>query len=192
MPLEIKNLSWLKNLSTADNPELGQKLSEIIQQVSKAVNTMEQQGNFNVNGNPTAPPAPNALHVTAQNGVFKFAITDQDPNLYRGVKYYIEHDTDPQFTNPQPINIADARNHTAFLGNQTRYFRALKAYTPSAPSEAIYFGSANSPTAVPGGGSIVPPADLPSQGSGTGVQGQGLQGPGHVPYRGASTKAPIR
>lgn len=193
MPLTLKDLDWLKSFAPKESPEFGQKMSELVLQLTGGVNNIEQQGNFNVGGNPTAPNAPNAMNVTARNGYASVAITDQDPSLYRGVSYFVEHADNPQFTNSKTEELGATRNlHSLFIGNTTRYFRAYKAYSPTAPSQAVYHGSAGVPKAVSGGGIVGPPHEMQSQGSGTGAQGQGLQGPGTLPYRGTSTKPPIR
>lgn len=155
---------------------------------------MEQQGNFNMTGSPIAPPKVDALNVKGQNGHYTFSINDNNTNLFRGVNYYIEHSTDPNFSNPQKIHVGDPRDHTVFLGSGKRYFRAYSAYAASPSSQPTYYGTQAQPTAVDAGGSIGGPAELPVQGSGTGPSGPdgGGSGPGPVPYRSVTGKPPIR
>lgn len=182
MPLDLKNLTYLKQLSEW-TPDMGAKLSEDLQSIQKALNNLETQTNGNVGGPPQPPGKIDGIHVTAANGHFSVAITDQN-QLYRGVQYFVEHSDNPQFTNPITEHIGTTRNWSKFLGNTTRYFRAYSAYQASHPSEPVYHGDAATPLAVSGGGTVAGPPATTSQGSGTGPAGVGLQGPGKEPWRG--------
>jgi hypothetical protein len=90
------------------------------------------------------------------------------------------------------VPMHDSRNISIPVGNQARYVRVFSSYSESAPSAPVYHGGAASPKAVNGGGSGPGPAFLPSQGSGTGAAGQGLSGPGPVPFRSATGAPPTR
>jgi hypothetical protein len=173
--MAIRNLAYLRE----KDPRLYETITDLITQVSNVA----QQTNSNPNGPPSAPPAINSIKVTGQNGFFHVAITDQNPSVSRGISYFVEHDSSPQFTNPQIIHIGTSRNVTLAMGDVTRYFRAYSSYQGSAPSAPAYHGSAANPLPVSGGGSNGGPAFLPSQGSGTGSQGQGLSGFGPIPSR---------
>ena len=74
----------------------------------------------------------------------------------------------------------------------TRYFRAYSAYASSAAGPPVYFGGVGAPLPVAGGGPVGGPAFLPSQGSGTGAPGEGLSGPGPVPFRSTTGAPPVR
>lgn len=178
-----KNLAWLRG----ENPRLYEIISAMTQQHSN----LAQQVNGNSTGQPLPPPTVNNLTVTAQNGHFSAAIQDNG-SIFRGVNYFLEHSDSPNFTNPQTIHLGDTRNHTVFLGNVTRYFRAYSSYASSAPSSPVYHGSATRPLAVTGGGLIGGPSFSASQGSGTGSPGQGLQGPGRIPFRSTTGVPPTR
>lgn len=177
--MSIRNLDFLRGV-----PDIGQRLYETLSDIISQQQQLAQQFNGSTTSQPESPPSIDALTVTGQNGHFNVAIHDNNPNLYRGVRYYVEHDSDPQFTNPQVVQLGDARNSNLFLGSGTRYFRAYSAYIGSAPSEPKYHGSAAEPKAVEGGGAIGEPEYQASQGSGTGPRGVGMQGPGVVPFRG--------
>jgi hypothetical protein len=179
--MKIPNLAYLRNI-----PDFGAKLYEALDAVQRQSSTVEKQVNGNATGQPESPPNIDALNVTGQNGHFNIAITDNG-QVSRGIRYYVEHDSDPNFTNPHVIHMGDSRNHNAFLGNQSLYFRAFSAYGSSPPSHPAYHGSAAAPQPVQGGGSVGAPARLPSQGSGTGAAGVGLSGPGPVPKRDPAT-----
>ena len=179
--MKIPNLAYLRNL-----PDFGKFLYEAFDSVQRQSTTIERQVNGNAEGQPQSPPAINSVKVTGQNGHFNVAIEDAG-QVNRGIRYYVEHDTDPSFSNPHVVHLGDSRNANLFLGNQQLYFRAYSAYGSSAPSAAAYHGSPTTPLAVRGGGSIGGPAKLASQGSGTGAPGVGLSGPGPLPRRDPST-----
>jgi hypothetical protein len=189
--LNIKNLDFIRNMATPDMPDLGAKLYEALKSIEVSHNNIAQQVNANSTGNPEPPPAVDGLKVTGQNGHFSAAITDNNP-VYRGVNYFLEHASNPQFTDPTVVNLGATRNHDMFLGNVQRYFRAYSSYSSSAPSRAAYHGTEVDPMPVVGGGSVGGPAFQSSQGSGTGAPGQGLSGPGPVPFRSTTGIPPVR
>jgi hypothetical protein len=185
--ITLRNLEYLRSLSLPDFPEFGIKITEALEDLAKGVSNVAQQTNTNPTGKTIAPPQIDALNVTGQNGHFNIQIKDNNQNLYRGVHYYVEYDTSPTFSNPHTIHLGDSRDHNIFLGNGSYYWRAYSAYPGSPPSSAAYHGGnfAN-PVAVQGGGTVGGPMLQASQSSGTGLAGQGLVGPGIVPFRGPS------
>lgn len=189
--MNIPNLDYIRGLKSEDFPDLGAKLYEALNAIAEQSKTIQQQTNTSSNGQPAAPPQISGLNVTGQNGHFNLQIQDSN-QIYRGIQYYAEYDTSPHFSNPQILHLGDSRNHNVFLGNGTYYWRAYSSYAGSGPSEAVYHGSSAQPSAVVGGGSIGSPALQASQGSGTGAPGQGLTGPGIVPYRSVDGVPPDR
>ncbi len=187
MPLEIKELSFLRGVDHW-TPDLGAKLAEALQSIQQAHNNVEAQVNGNSTGGPQAPPSINGVQVTGQNGFLHVAIQHDEP-FYRGISYFVEHADNPQFTDPQIVKAGDVRNVTIPAGG-TRYVRAYAAYASSHPGNPVYHGSEVSPIPVDTKG--LGPAFLPSQGSGTGLAGQGLQGPGLEPFRPVDGKPPLR
>jgi len=187
---QVRDIAWLKNLKLEGAPDFGTRLHGLLSDMLRGQDNLAMQSNGNTQGQPAAPPPINGLKVTGQNGHFHIAITDQNP-IYRGIKYYAEYSTTPNFQNPQAIHMGDSRNHSIFLGNGTYYWRAYSAYAASPASQASYHGGAQ-PQAVSGGGSIGGPAFLPAQGTGTGAPGQGLHGPGPVPFRSDNGVPPPR
>lgn len=170
--------------------DLGARMFEALSDIDSQMTNVAQQTNANRTGQPAAPPSVSGIQVSAQNGHFQVSVSD-DSEMYRGVRYFIEHSDSPHFTNPHVVELGTTRNANLFLGGVTRYFRAYSAYPGSGPGQPVYFGGAT-PTAVKGGGSIGGPNFLSSQGSGTGDPGVGLQGPGAVPFRSATGAAPTR
>ena len=187
MPLQIKELAFLRGVDHW-TPDLGAKLAEALQSIQQAHNNIEAQMNGNSTGGPHPPGKINGIQVTGQNGFLHVAIQDNNP-IYRGIRYYAEHADNPQFTNSHTVYMGDARNITIPVGG-TRYVRAYSAYSSSAPSEPTYHGNPAQPIAVNAG--CGGPDLLPSQGSGTGSAGVGLQGPGKIPFRPIAGAPPKR
>lgn len=171
--MQIPNLAFIKN-------QFGARLYEAFNSIQTQSQASEQQTNANPLGHPDPPPAINGVHAsTGPGGEFQVAITDNGM-VSRGVKYFIEHDSDSQFSNPHIIDNGTSRNWAGHMGNQTLYFRAYSSYGSSATSPAAYHGSKAQPLPVTGG---VAGTRAPSQGAGTGAPRQGLHGPGPVAQR---------
>lgn len=184
--MAVKNGDYIRTL-----PDIGARLYEALQDLEQRHLTLAQQVNGSGEGQPSAPPAPNTLTVTAKNGHFQAAIQDNGP-IYRGIQYHLEHADNPHFINPHVEHLGPSRNANLFLGSATRYFRAYSSYSSSPPSAPVYHGGQAKPMPVTGGGFVGPPPFLDSQGSGTGAAGVGLSGPGPVPFRSVSGVAPKR
>lgn len=181
--MPVRNLDYIKS----QDPRLYEALHDIISQQSN----IAQQVNGNVSGTPKPPTSISGIQVSAQNGHFQVAIQDH-ASTYRDVHYYIEHADNPNFHNSQVIHNGHSRNWGGFMGNVTRYFRAYSAYPTSAAGSPAYHGGALKPQPVIGGGTNAGPSFLNSQGSGTGFPGQGISGPGPVPFRAVNGAPPIR
>jgi hypothetical protein len=186
-----KNLAYIRGLTSQDLPGFGAKLYETLTAIIQQQQTLAQQVNGNPTGQPVPPPAVNAVKVTGQNGHFDISIQDSN-QIYRGIQYFAEYSQDKNFSNPRVIPMGDSRNHTVFLGNQNLYWRAYSSYASSSPSSPAYHGGAATPAPVAGGGSIGGPAFQDSQGSGTGTPGQGVTGPGPIPFRSVNGVPPVR
>jgi len=189
--MNIKYLDYFKSLQLKDAPDFGAKLEESLRDFAQQTGNIAQQTNSDPKGQPAPPPAINALNVQGQNGHFSIAIHDTSP-VYRGVRYFVDHADNPQFTNAHTIDMGTSRNHNVFLGNVTRYWRAYSAYPGSPPGPHVYHGSLATPKPVIGGGAIGGPSFTTSQSSGTGVAGQTGQGPGTVPFRAVNGGPPVR
>jgi hypothetical protein len=184
--MTLSDLDYVRSI-----PQHGARLYELFKQVMDQVTNLQQQVNGNPAGEPQPPPGITALKVSGANGHHSIAITDNSA-IYRGIQYHLEHDTSPNFTNPQAITLGPSRNANLFLGSGVRYWRAASSYGLSGPSPWVYYGSQAKPTGVDAGGSVGPPATLASQGSGTGAAGVGLSGPGQMAFRPQNGKPPIR
>lgn len=182
----FRNADFIRNLPG----ELGSRLYEALSDLANRNETLSQQVNGNTKGQPAAPPNVAGVSVTGRDGFLHVAVHDPSP-VYRGIRYAVEHADNPHFENPIMVPMHDSRNVTIPVGNQTRYVRAYSYYSSSPPSAPVYHGGSQ-PLAVNGGGSGPGPAFLPSQGSGTGSPGVGLQGPGVAPFRSATGAPPKR
>ena len=189
--MAIRNLDWMRGVRVEGVPDFGAKLFEALSDIAQQHQTLAQQVNGNPTGQPAPPPAIDRLNVKAQSGHFQIEI-EHGGDFYRDVHYYVEHADNPQFTNAHTIHLGHTRNHSEFLGNVTRYWRAFAAYPTSAAGPAAYHGSSIAPLAVVGGGPVGGPAFLKSQGSGTGTPGEALSGPGPVAFRSITGAPPIR
>jgi len=147
------------------------RLADSLRRIVDAVNNLARGTGVDPAG-ATAPPAPLAnVHVTAADGIFDVAITDNSP-LVRGINYFVESDVTPGFNQPHVYSLGPSRNLRIALGNLTLYWRGYSQYPGSQPSTPVTHG--NPPAAVTGGG-LSGPALQPSSGSGT-ASGTGQQG----------------
>src|SRR5579863_1370235 len=138
---------------------------EALTQLVYAVNAVGRATGVDPSGSIAAPSPIGSLNVTAADGIFDLAITDNS-TLNRGIFYFAESDTTPAFSQPYVHFLGSSRNLRVALGNQTLYWRAYSQYLGSETSEPVTFGSP--PTAVTGGGTAAGPALQPSSGSGSG------------------------
>lgn len=190
--MRIPNLDFFASLQSGQPiPDgFGAKLKEALSAIGKASDTTEQQTNANPTGQPAPPPTVNGITVGATNGHHTVTISDLNPGVRRGVNYWLERDTSPNFTNPHIIDLGQSRNHQEYLGNGTYYWRGYSSYGSSPAGKPAYHGSEAQPAPVNAGGPIGPGVQLDSQGSGTGAPAQGLVGPGPTPVRSTISGVP--
>jgi hypothetical protein len=170
------------------------RLAEAIEGIQSAINNLASQLGGAPVGSQNAPIPPQALNVTAAGGIFDIAISDPYPATTEvAPEYFLEYSASPTFSAPVVIHLGPARNHRAYLGNQTLYWRCYSQVGRASPPSALtYFGPVNAPAAVAGGGATSGPALLPSAGSGTGptVSPLGGIGYGRLPVRLPISKRP--
>jgi hypothetical protein len=145
---------------------------EALQQIVSAINALGRATGVDPSGSIAQPEAIGGISVLAANGIFDIAITDNSA-VHRGIYYFAESDTSPNFTAPRVYFMGSSRNLRVALGNLTLYWRAYSQYLGSAPSSPVTFGTP--PTAVAGGGSAGPALQA-SSGSGTATGQQGGSG----------------
>lgn len=189
---EIRNLEFIRNLTSAENPGWGARMFEALQDVQQNQNNIAQQVNGNPAGNPNPPAAINSLSVKAADGIFDAKIVDTS-DTSRGVNYFLEHSPSPNFSSPHMIHLGTSRNWRGALGNQTLHFRAYSSYATSGASAHVYHGSPTAPTPVTGGGAAGPAPQSSSGGGTASTNGtQGGHGFGPVPFRSSTGKPPVR
>lgn len=172
------------------DPRLVEALDDI---TSHLEGVMNQTNTAPKNGTVLPPPAPSALTVSSNGGIFDAAIHDNNSPVVRGVNYFLEYSTTPAFSRPTQIDLGASRNWRGHLGNQNLYWRAYSSYPTSEKSGYAYHGGAAQPMVVQGGGTISGPNIQPSNGSGT-SQGSSASdgGFGNNPFRGTSRPITVR
>lgn len=145
---------------------------ESLQQIVSAINLLGRATGVDPSGSIAQPARIGGISVVAASGIFDIAITDNSA-VHRGIYYFAESDTSPNFTGPRVWFMGSSRNLRIALGNLTLYWRGYSQYIGSMPSAPVTFGSP--PTTVVGGGSAGPTLQ-PSSGSGTATGQQGGSG----------------
>jgi hypothetical protein len=154
--LKIGQLAQIKS----DSPYVYEALTQLV----NAVNAVGRATGVDPSGTIAAPAPIGSLSVTAADGIFDLAITDNSA-VHRGIFYFAESDTTPAFSRPRVHFLGSSRNLRVALGNLTLYWRAYSQYLGSNPSEPVTFGTPATP--VIGGGTAAGPPLQPSMGSGT-------------------------
>jgi hypothetical protein len=165
--MSVRNMPEIRKWNVDGINSLGARLHETLSDIQNQIKVIAQQGNFNMDGNPAAPPALQGLKVTPHETGFDVAI-QHDGSLYRGVHYYVDYADNPHFQNARTAHIGETRNAVLPLGPRKLYFQAWAKYPFSGSTVPIAFGS-SSPQPVTGG----TPSGLQStQGCGTSLAGQ--------------------
>lgn len=158
----------------------------LIQKLIGGMNNLARNAGVSPTGQLTAPLPPNSLIIKAAGGVVHAQITDNNP-LQKPIHYFLEHDTDPNLTQPHVVHMGPSRNVTLTLPAnddngrpQPWHFQAYAQYPGSQASSRIVYGGATGaiPVSVGGGVNMTLP---PSMGSGTAAPNgtQGGQGFGN-------------
>jgi hypothetical protein len=154
--LKIGQLAQIKG----ESPYVYEALTQIV----NALNSLGRATGVDPSGKIDPPASIGSLSVTAADGIFDLAITDNSA-VHRGIFYFAESDVTPAFSRPRVYFLGSSRNLRVALGNQTIYWRAYSQYLGSDPSKPVAFGTPA--TAVTGGGTATGPQLQLSMGSGT-------------------------
>lgn len=162
-------------------PDYGNFLAEAFDRLQRAVNNL----GTNIGADPaiTLPSPPSVQNLTVKsngNGLVHAVIDDQN-GISRGLHYFVEYDTDPNFSKPHVKHLGPSRSMEPVTlpamddnGNaQNFYFRAYSQYPGGAPGPKIQFGGSTPTPVAPGGTQRM--TLLPSTGSGT-AQPTGQEG----------------
>ena len=151
------------------------EIAESLRAMMNAINNHARIVGVDPTGTYPAPTALSSIAVTSVAGGFDVALTDANPQ--RGVHYFVEFDTMPNFPAPRTVPLLSTRNVYLPLVTGTYYFRAYAQFIGSNPSAYTVFGGAT-PQSVAGGA-----AGTPVLGA---TQGTGSTGP-----TGASPNPPV-
>lgn len=166
--------------------KLGPEVADEIAKFQTAFNTVNQQTNANPLGAVTPPQQISAIAVVPKGGgVHQVTIQDNYP-VNRGIAYFAEYSTDPNFSTFTTVNMGPSRQIDVPAGLGNIHWRGYSGYPTSAPSAPVYFGGAGSPTPVNSTGATASAsAGVPGTGSGTepSNQPQGGAGFGFTPNR---------
>jgi len=108
--LKIGQLAQIKG----ESPYVYEALTQLV----NAVNAVGRGTGVDPSGSIAAPLPIGSLNVTAADGIFDLAITDNS-TLNRGIFYFAESDTTPAFHQPYVHFLGSSRNLRLALGNQT-------------------------------------------------------------------------
>lgn len=169
----------------------GPRLGSLFKRIILSVNQTARNAGVSPTGQLAAPPPPDSVNVVAAGGFAHVQIT-HNAQVNKGINYFTEVDTNPNFTQPHVIDHGASRSSHPFPlpafdsnGNaQSWHFRSYAQYPGSLPSAATTFGGSNGATPVSVGGTVNLTM-LPSTGSGTAspTGGQGGHGFGIVATR---------
>jgi hypothetical protein len=177
VPLDLRNLDWLRKLSIQGAPDFSARMSEVFSDLSRDVNTMEQQTNSNMQGTPDPPPAIDNLQVVPHPQGVQYRIV-HNGDFYQSPQYEIDCSSKGV---THTYDVGTSRNGVLPVGNLTANYQVRARYpNGQSTSASVLRGSV-----IGGTGS----SDLlPSEGAGTTKRGQppGFGGP----YRGS--KPPVR
>ena len=180
---------WLRALKLEGHPEFGPKMVKMMHDLITQSENVEQQTNANATGNVASPPPLQSVTVTPTSVGHHVSIS-HGSNFFRGLVYHVEGSMNASFQNPFPLYTGPAREIDLATGKAALYFQAFAAYQTSANTPPVFHGGLiPQPVAGATGGS---PYSATSQGSGTGLPGQGLQGFGSVPFRSQNGVPPVR
>lgn len=179
--MSVRNLDTIRNWSTPEIPDLGARLYECLRDMVRQDAVLAQQVNGNLDGNPTAPPKPQALNVIPHPQGVQFAI-QHEGNFYQGITYHIDA-TSKGVTHT--YDVGASRNGVLPVGPLAASYQVRALYPSGLSSSPVVYG-ASSPKLVTGGTGST---DLmPGQGAGT---TRASQPPGFGgTYRGS--KPPVR
>src|ERR1700676_1947651 len=123
--LKIGQLAQIKS----DSPYVYEALTQIV----NGVNSVGRATGVDPSGTIAAPEPIGGLSVTAADGIFDLAITDNS-SVNRGIFYFAESDTTPAFSRPYVHFLGSSRNLRVSMGNQTLYWRARSPDLRAAPA----------------------------------------------------------
>lgn len=188
-----KELNYFRSL-----PGFGAYLATALDRLERGINDLGNHLAADPAGVKDPPPVVQGLTVKANGGLVHAVIADNNP-IQRGVHYFIEYSTEPNFLKPHVIHLGASRSTPPINlpssddnGNaQKFYFRAYSQYPGGLPGKAVLFGGTVAMAVNPGGTGKL--TLLPSTGSGTAAASgqEGTSGFGKVLYRAAPAQMTV-
>jgi hypothetical protein len=163
--------------------------ANLIRRMIRAITQAATNAGVSPVGQADAPPTIGSVNVKANLETLHVTISDAAP-IRKQINYFIEADTDPNFTAPHVEDLGASRGKFLTLPSlndsgvaQPWYIRGYSQYPGSAPSRPVYYGGL-SPTSITLTGSTrLTPLTSPGSGTASPSGQQGGQGLGLVPVR---------
>lgn len=177
MPLNIdREIAFIR-----DNLPHGDKIGNAFQRITSALNQGFSKIATDSDTDLDPPPPIASLSVKTDGNGNVHAVIDHPGEVKRGVTYFVETDTSPDFLQPHVIHASTSRTMkpTPLPANddngnpQQFFFRSYSQYQGGQPSKPVYFGGMAKTPIAPGGSANM--TLLSSTGSGT-AQNSGQQG----------------
>lgn len=189
-----KELNYFRSL-----PGFGSYLATALTRLMDGINGLGNHLAADPAGIKDAPPTIQALTVKANGGLVHAVISDNNA-IQRGVHYFLEYSSEPNFLQPHVIHLGASRSVPPLNlpakddnGNpQKFYFRAYSQYPGGLPGKPVLFGGSTPMAVNPGGTGQL--TLLPSTGSGTAAASgqEGTSGFGKVLYRAAPAQVTVQ
>jgi hypothetical protein len=143
------------------------------QRIINAINKLGSALGANPVGKVQPPPAVNNINISTSGELVHVTLNHNQP-VNKGINYFLERDTNPNFSNPHVIHMGPSRSAGPMSlptkdstgATHKYYFRAYAQYPGGDPSPHTVFGGALNPASVQLTGSTQMDF-LPSTGSGT-------------------------
>jgi hypothetical protein len=140
--------------------------------IQDAINNLGDHVGADPVGKAAPPPPVQNLNVKVSNGELAHVTIEDNNPINKAVRYFLEYDTDPNFSRPHIEHLGASRGRVLNLPTldddnnpQTYYMRAYSQYPGSDPGTKIPFGgSAPTPITLAG---LTKLTHSPSTGSGT-------------------------
>lgn len=181
MPSQPRNLDLIRGIDPKNLPsDFGHTLYQCLLDLTKNDNVLAQQGNFNLDGNPSAPPTPQGLTVVPHPQGIQYAI-QHEGEFYQGIGYEIDVSAQNQ---THTFDVGSSRNGILPVGPLTASYQVRARYPNGVSSPAVRY----SQQVI--GGSVSQVSLLPGQGAGT---TRASEPPGFGgPFRSSNGAPPLR
>lgn len=198
MALDISKFNTEVRAEGAKHPVFA-KMALMFEQVADAINQTASAAGVDATQHVSPPDAPSAIGVKSGNGVAHVTLTDNSPRS-RARNYFVEADTDPNFSAPHVVHMGVSREAFVALpglddngDTQHWHFRGYSMDPGSAQRSPMQVLGGATPTAVDVGGQAqFTPLQATGSGTASTTGQQGGQGFGHAQFTAESRVAPVQ